>query len=163
MVTTRSPAPRRSCRMLPGSIVWSISIEDGACFFFFFFFTLVTGPRRSLSLLGDRRVYEPQMDGECQTLGPSGSSSSQHRRTLELVLQNGPAIECGGQGLESWFRRPGCNPGANGWFILSTPIQMPPANATRIGWHLWEIDLIFAPGLPPGWNGPAIECSVCRV
>ena len=25
------------------------------------------------------------------------------------------------------------------------------ANATRIGWHLWEIDLIFAPGLPPGW------------
>jgi len=25
-------------------------------------------------------------------------------------------------------------------------------NATRIGWHLWEIDLRFAPGLPPGWN-----------
>jgi len=24
-------------------------------------------------------------------------------------------------------------------------------NATRIGWHLWEIELIFAPGLPPGW------------
>jgi len=24
--------------------------------------------------------------------------------------------------------------------------------ATRIGWHLWEIDLIFAPGLPPGWR-----------
>ena len=24
-------------------------------------------------------------------------------------------------------------------------------NATRIGWHLWEIDLRFAPGLPPGW------------
>ena len=23
-------------------------------------------------------------------------------------------------------------------------------NATRIGWHLWEIDLRFAPGLPPG-------------
>jgi len=20
-----------------------------------------------------------------------------------------------------------------------------------IGWHLWEIDLRFAPGLPPGW------------
>jgi len=29
---------------------------------FFFFFTLVTGPRRSLSLkLGDKRVYEPQI------------------------------------------------------------------------------------------------------
>jgi len=25
------------------------------------------------------------------------------------------------------------------------------ANATRIGWHLWEIDLRFAPGLPTGW------------
>jgi len=24
-------------------------------------------------------------------------------------------------------------------------------NATRIGWHVWEIDLRFAPGLPPGW------------
>jgi len=24
-------------------------------------------------------------------------------------------------------------------------------NATRIGWHLWEIDWRFAPGLPPGW------------
>jgi len=26
-------------------------------------------------------------------------------------------------------------------------------NATRIGCHLWEIDLIFAPGLHPGWLG----------
>ena len=25
-------------------------------------------------------------------------------------------------------------------------------NATRIGWHLFEIDLRFAPGLPPGWS-----------
>ena len=25
-------------------------------------------------------------------------------------------------------------------------------NATRIGWNLWEIDLRFAPGLPPGRN-----------
>ena len=24
-------------------------------------------------------------------------------------------------------------------------------NATGIGWHLWEIDLRFSPGLPPGW------------
>ena len=28
-------------------------------------------------------------------------------------------------------------------------------NATRIGWHLWEIDLRFAPGLPPGRGGVA--------
>ena len=25
-------------------------------------------------------------------------------------------------------------------------------NATRIGWHLWEIDVRFGPGLPPGWR-----------
>ena len=25
------------------------------------------------------------------------------------------------------------------------------ANAIRTGWHLWEIDLRFALGLPPGW------------
>ena len=25
-------------------------------------------------------------------------------------------------------------------------------NTTRIGWHLWEINLRFAPGLPPGWR-----------
>jgi len=24
--------------------------------------------------------------------------------------------------------------------------------ATRIGWHLWEVDLRFAPGLPTGWG-----------
>jgi len=27
-----------------------------------------------------------------------------------------------------------------------------PHTCIRIGWHLWEIDLIFAPGLPPGWS-----------
>ena len=26
-------------------------------------------------------------------------------------------------------------------------------NATRIGWHQWEIDFRFAPGLSPGWEG----------
>ena len=29
------------------------------------------------------------------------------------------------------------------------------SNATRIGQHLWEIDLRFDPGLPPGWRHPA--------
>jgi len=39
-------------------------------------------------------------------------------------------------------------------------------NATRIGWYLWEIDLRFAPGLPPGlarsncaWTAPEREGS----
>jgi len=37
--------------------------------FFFFFFTLVTGPRRSLSLeLRDTRVYEPQICKRAQVL-----------------------------------------------------------------------------------------------
>ena len=31
--------------------------------------------------------------------------------------------------------------------------------ATRIGWHLWEIDLGFAPGLPPGWGMHANELT----
>ena len=35
-------------------------------------------------------------------------------------------------------------------------------NATRIGWHLWEIDLRFAPGLPPGW-GAAFTAAVSGV
>ena len=26
-------------------------------------------------------------------------------------------------------------------------------HATRIGWHPWESDLRFAPGLPAGWQG----------
>jgi len=39
----------------------SLPRERGS--FFFFFFTLVTGPRRSLSLkLSDTKVYEPQME-----------------------------------------------------------------------------------------------------
>ena len=35
-------------------------------------------------------------------------------------------------------------------------------NATRIGWHLWEIDLRFAPGLPPGW-ARVLFCLVLKV
>ena len=77
---------------------------------FFFFFTLVTGPRRSLSLkLSDTRFYEPQIrpmiglavvdySNDVSTrwilvpvgsVGRFGSCTSHHRRTLELVLQKG--------------------------------------------------------------------------
>jgi len=31
-------------------------------------------------------------------------------------------------------------------------------NATRIGWHLWDVDLRFAPVLPPGWR----EIRACQ-
>ena len=34
-------------------------------------------------------------------------------------------------------------------------------NVTRIGWHLWEIDLRFAPGLPPGWDPAAYPERTC--
>ena len=38
---------------------------------FFFFFTLVTGPRRSLSLkLSDTRVYEPQIRARLRRVHP---------------------------------------------------------------------------------------------
>ena len=54
--------------------------------------------------------------------------------------------------------------GLCGWrFITNLPWRQPRGkslvslvnshpNATRMGWHLWEIDLRFAPGLPPGWS-----------
>ena len=46
-------------------------------------------------------------------------------------------------------------------------------NATRIGWHMWVIDLRFAHGLPPGWVAahghvsqgvllPRLELFACR-
>jgi len=36
------------------------------------------------------------------------------------------------------------------------------ANATRIGWHLWEIQLRFTPGLPPGWLVAHLRMRVRR-
>jgi len=42
--------------------------QDSEAGLFFFFFTLVTGPRRSLSLeLSDTRVYEPQIQAYCSS------------------------------------------------------------------------------------------------
>jgi len=49
------------------------------------------------------------------------------------------------------------------WFGGMTPWRQPrcksmvslvnyDTHATRIGWHLWEIDVRLAPGLPPGWS-----------
>ena len=53
-------------------------------------------------------------------------------------------------------RHPGGNPRANRWFLEVKPH----ANATSIGWHLWEINLRFATGLPPGWRGGACTASL---
>ena len=36
-------------------------------------------------------------------------------------------------------------------------------NATRIGWHLWEIDIRVSPGLPPGWLVTFPQLSVAAV
>ena len=41
----------------------------------------------------------------------------------------------------------GDDPGANRWFLFSTPIQMLPPGGSFCGW----LTLRFAPGLPPGW------------
>ena len=35
-----------------------------------------------------------------------------------------------------------------------------PTHTTRIGRHLWEIDLIFAPGLPSGWVVEGGSCCL---
>ena len=56
-------------------------------FFFFFFFTLVTGPRRSLSLrLSDTRVYEPQIRARLGTTALFGRVHyfSGHRLCMPL-------------------------------------------------------------------------------
>ena len=36
-------------------------------------------------------------------------------------------------------------------------------NANRIGWHLCEIDLRFAPGVPPGWRGRKSSFSISLI
>ena len=51
-------------------------------FFFFFFFTLVTGPKRSLSLkLSDTRVYEPQIRARLVTTAHPFPSLSTDRQS----------------------------------------------------------------------------------
>ena len=47
--------------------------------------------------------------------------------------------------------RPGIPPWRQPRGKLMVSLVNSHTNATRIGWHLWEIDLRFAPGLPPGW------------
>ena len=63
-------------------------------FFFFFFFTLVTGPRRSLSLkLSETRVYEPQIRAR---LGTSAAKSlmlrSQHPIKYHEIQLRGTGV-----------------------------------------------------------------------
>ena len=94
------------------------------------FVTLVTGPRRSLSLkLSVARVYEPQI-----------------RAVRVSFKQDTRRVDARGKGsaLPPW-RQPR---GKSMVYLVNSH-----TNATRIGRHLWEIDLRFAPGLPPGWHG----------
>jgi len=54
---------------------------------FFFFFTLVTGPRRSLSLkLSDTSVYEPQIRARLGTT--AGGVSAPHPDDLSRLARN---------------------------------------------------------------------------
>ena len=53
----------------------------------------------------------------------------------------------GGHAPHPYFTPPWWQP--SGKLMLS--LVNSHTNATRIGWHLWEIDFRFAHGLPPGW------------
>ena len=66
-------------RTAPTAGRWSVpcALEFYHVSFFFFFFTLVTGPRRSLSLkLSDTRVYEPQIRARLGTTAHIRCSSN---------------------------------------------------------------------------------------
>ena len=66
------------CRAIPAAIA-SPPPLPATCLSVFFFFTLVTGPRRSLSLkLSDTRVYAPEMRARLSVSRRPASSSS-HR------------------------------------------------------------------------------------
>jgi len=68
---------------------------------FFFFFTLVTGPRRSLSLnLSDTRVYEPQLRARLSTTAHFGA-------VVALKLRAVPVYAAGPCHLSQ--RRHGCS------------------------------------------------------
>jgi len=111
----------------------------------FFFFTLVTGPRRSLFLkLGDTRVYEPQIRARLGTTA----------HFCGVVVLKLRAV-AGGGGAARWLATQRQPRGKS-----MVPLVNSHTNATRIGWHLWEIDLRFAPGLPPGcWRGRSGEMA----
>ena len=76
-----------------------VQSKVGGQFSFFFFFTLVTGPRRSLSLkLSDTKVYEPQIRAR---LGKYLSDRLAHDLVGDLV---GPRVDnllwgVGGEGV----------------------------------------------------------------
>ena len=64
---------------------------QGGSFSFFVFFTLVTGPRRSLSLkLSDTRVYAPQIQGGSRPLWLAWSCPSQGVRGGGALSQAPP-------------------------------------------------------------------------
>jgi len=77
-------------------------------------------------------------DAECP-LGEEAGSMAVGQRGLDLVKVCQPFFSA-----PPW-RQP------KGKTIVS--LVNSHTNATRIGWHLWEIYLRFAPGLPPGWQG----------
>jgi len=83
---------------------------------FFFFLTRVTGPRRSLRLkLSDTRVYAPQIRARLGT-------TPHFCEVVVLKLR-----------ARCTSSHPGDNPGANRWFLQSTPIQMPPESGGICG------------------------------
>ena len=65
----------------------------GAVLLLFFFFTLVTGPRRSLSLkMSDTRLYEPQIRARLGTRGGVGAVPPP--LASGLLLESAPLFVC---------------------------------------------------------------------
>jgi len=95
-VTVRSRFPEPGSQP-PLPVLWALVSTQ--CFFFFF--TLVTGPRRSLSLkLSDTRVYEPQIRAQWGGSGDlmresgagvrDGADRGDHQRWMRLAHSQVP-------------------------------------------------------------------------
>jgi len=121
-----------------------------------FVFTLVTGPRRSLKLKPSAtRIYAPQIRARL------GTTTHFCEVVAATQADDYAAMAFPPEPSAAAYPEPSPEPYAAVSFP-SPPWRQPRfksmvssvnshTNATRIGWHLWEIDLIFAPGLPPGW------------
>ena len=123
------------------------AVGHSASLFFFFFFTLVTGPRRSLSLkLSDTQggKYHPPRGyaariTHLKAQGPSRTCIESNNVEEEDTAN----VDTGGAPSPT----PPCRQPRGKWMVSLVNSH---TNAT---WHLWVIDLRFALNSTPGWRG----------
>ena len=109
--------------------------------------------RKGLNASGERREREKHgvsvHVARFVELQPAAITTMAHDDTLQIL-----AVGRGNGDIQLW-----CDPASH----ASPPWRQPGGksmvslvnsrtNAPRIGWHLWEIDLRCAPGLPSGWR-----------